>query len=205
MIKHRILKGTLAFFIVFGAVTYYVVYHWYSEPTCPTETRQCSDGSLVHRDGPFCDFSECPTIPLPPTPQKTFTDKSGLTFQYPEQFPTTYIREVDWPPKVKITSGEFVCKEDTTNPGKKTEKRTVGGREYCVKESIEGAAGSTYTTYEYSFLKNNKIATLTFTDRASQCGNYESDQKDACDLERESFNIDAFVDSIASTVTFSAP
>lgn len=33
---------------------------------CPADAKQCPDGSFVSREGPNCEFAECPTLPTVP-------------------------------------------------------------------------------------------------------------------------------------------
>ena len=134
---------------------------------------------------------------------KNFTDTiQGVTFEYPVQIPTKYIRSVDWPPKVRVLNSNFTCANagSLITPAGKTESRTIAGNTYCVTEESEGAAGSVYTQYAYLATKNNKVVSLTFTLQAVQCDNYDGPQKTACKNERSTFDIDSLVDRIFSTM-----
>lgn len=141
----------------------------------------------------------------PPYIWKTFADKvQGITFSYPEKLLTTYIHETEWPPQVTLKNGTFVCNEtggDITSQGK-TEKVTIGSHLYCVTTINDGAAGSIYTTYTYKTLLYNKIATITFTLQASQCANYDNPQKTECEIERNTFNVENFIDQITTSISF---
>ena len=57
-----------------------------------------------------------------------------------------------------------------------------------------------YTEYAYSFQKGTKVPTLTFSLKATQCGNYPEKEMQECDAERDAFNIDTIVDRIAQTL-----
>lgn len=170
---------------------------------CTQETKLCPDGSYVGRVGPKCEFAPCPggNNDL----WKTTTDeKTGTTFQYPETLLTTYIQTVDWPPQVQVLNETYTCTEageETARAGK-TERRMVDNREYCRTSVVEGAAGSIYTQYAYAFLKDNKTVIFTFTTRATQCGNYDETERESCEGERETFDIDSVVDRMARSVKF---
>jgi hypothetical protein len=71
---------------------------------------------------------------------------------------TKYIKAVDWPPKIEITNGRFSCTEAGAEnaPAGLTERKNIGGVEYCVTRESEGAAGSTYTQYAYARAKSSK-------------------------------------------------
>lgn len=135
----------------------------------------------------------------------TYTDPDeGITFKYPADFTTTYIHPVDWPPMAQVMDGTFTCKEvgATTASAGRTTKRTINGKEYCVTEETEGAAGSMYTQYAYQAAVGGKLVFLTFTTRAPQCDNYDDPAKTACKTERNSFSIDSLIDQIFQTVGF---
>ena len=76
----------------------------------------------------------------------------------------------------------------------------VDNRTYCVTKVSEGAAGSIYTQYAYAFPKNSKVVILTFSLRFPQCGNYSEPEKNECEGERETFDVDSIIDRIAQTL-----
>jgi membrane-bound inhibitor of C-type lysozyme len=172
---------------------------------CTLEAKICPDGSSVGRVGPNCEFTPCPAETVQSSvPWKTATSSQiGLSFRYPEKLTTEYIHTVNWPPQIQVLDKKFTCNETGVEiaQGGQTVKITVDNREYCVTKSSEGAAGSTYTQYAYTFPKNGQTITLTFTLRTVQCGNYDDPQKTACEQERESFDLDGVVDRIAQTVS----
>ena len=138
---------------------------------------------------------------------KTFTDNStGVSFQYPEKLGTTYIDASDWPPKVQVMSGSFSCTTagNTGDRAGQTMEKTINGTQYCVTTVSEGAAGSIYNQYAYAFEKAGEMAILTFTLRLPQCANYPEPKMSECNAERQSFNIDTIVDSIAKSLTLNA-
>ena len=132
---------------------------------------------------------------------------TGVTFHFPEDIKTTYIHTVDWPPKVNIYNEIFDCTEagEETDRAGKTEKRTIGGTEYCVTVESEGAAGSVYSNYAYSFLRGQGTIILTFSLRAVQCANYPESQRIACEAEREDFEIDETIHKIAESLEIVSP
>ncbi len=70
-----------------------------------------------------------------------------------------------------------------------------------MTRQAEGAAGSTYTTYSYRFVKGDDLETLSFTLRTVQCLNYDEPKQSACQREQASFDPNALADQIAQTVT----
>lgn len=120
----------------------------------------------------------------------TYSDDS-VSFRYPETLPTTYIHSVDWPPKAVVSEGAPTCAEAII----------ISGRQHCVTTSSEGAAGSIYIDYAYATAKGGKTVTLSFTLREVQCANYDDPEKTACEQERNTFEVNAFADSILQTVT----
>ncbi|HEV7424641.1 MAG TPA: DUF3298 domain-containing protein [Candidatus Paceibacterota bacterium] len=141
---------------------------------------------------------------------KTFSDPAkGITFQYPENISTTYISTVDWPPKVQIIEGTFVCTNEgeVTSAAGQTLDKKINGRDYCVTMSSEGAAGSTYTNYAYATKIQNKFVSFSFVLRAPNCDNYGDNYNDpqqtACKTERTTFSIDNLIDQIIQTTKIS--
>lgn len=135
---------------------------------------------------------------------KTYNDESkGISFKYPEKLTTKYTSVVDWPPQVKFLNQTYTCNwvgSEIEQAGR-TEKRIVDNREYCVTKKNEGAAGSTYTNYIYAFSQNNGTATLTFSIRSVQCGNYYGMLEETeCEGEQQTFDIDGVVDRIFKTL-----
>lgn len=60
---------------------------------CTMEAKICPDGSTVGREGPNCEFKECPVVNTAPSANnslKTYTnDKYGFSFQYPSDWVLT--------------------------------------------------------------------------------------------------------------------
>ncbi|HWO07104.1 MAG TPA: hypothetical protein VNM40_00815 [Candidatus Paceibacterota bacterium] len=125
----------------------------------------------------------------------TEPNAQGIQFQYPRTLPTRYISAPTegWPPRVALEGGrDFSCAPEGT--------RMVGDRQYCVTVSSEGAAGSTYRTYEYTTAQGDFLARVEFTLQFPQCANYGEDEQPVCEAEQASFDIDGLVDRIASSI-----
>lgn len=177
------------------------------EVACTLEAKICPDGSSVGRVPPSCEFAACPGTPIEGSDQwQNATDAdSGASFSYPEALPTFYSEAIDWPPQVELIEGPFECTEagSPTDRAGVTQSRTINGTEYCVTEVVEGAAGSIYTQYAYAMEKDeDEQVILTFSTRSPQCGNFDEQQRIACEQERNSFDLDDLVDQIAETLAF---
>lgn len=145
------------------------------------------------------------TVPDVTAGWQTFTDtEQRITFKYPEELPTTYLRGNEWPPKIAVASGSLSC--STTSPSSSSPAfeqvitKTIKGNAYCVKYLAGGAAGSIYTDYTYSTVKAGKIIAASFTIQAPQCVNYDDPQQTACQAEENTFDLDGLVDQIIGTV-----
>lgn len=143
---------------------------------------------------------------------KTFTSADNdATFQYPENLPaspaggsTSYIRPQEWPPKLLITDDAgFSCEEGglgiNGRPGMTIQKQ-INNIVYCIDGVSGGAAGTFYTDYTYTFLKDGKLVKLSFTLAYPQCENYDDSQKTACEQERQTFDLDVLISRIAESV-----
>lgn len=144
-----------------------------------------------------------PTEPAPaPAPEEEMTETDGeLSFSYPPELPTTYMRATDWPPHVTRLSGDLVCVEATTEMGG-TREAILQGNRYCITTMSEGAAGSVYTEYRYATEREGEHLALSFTIRSMQCGNYGEPQRSACERERSTFSIDELAARIMQSVRF---
>jgi hypothetical protein len=133
----------------------------------------------------------------------TITNDDGITFQYPKELLAKYISVAEWPPVVKIETGTYSCKttpQEVSSMSDITSQRLVDDRIYCVNVKYEGAAGSVYSSYTYTTLKNGKLINISFALRYPNCNNYDEEQNKACTSEREAFDIDGTVDRIAQSV-----
>lgn len=115
-----------------------------------------------------------------------------------ELLPTTYISGHDWPPFIYHEEyGRYEC--PTNSDGwlslpSRTYETTIGDTTYCVTVVSEGAAGSSYDTYSYTTVINDKLYRLWFTLRSVQCGGYaDSVEPTRCQNERDNFQIDEII------------
>jgi len=133
----------------------------------------------------------------------TTTDDDGITYQYPKELLVKYISAAEWPPTIKVESGNFSCSETPQEKSSMleiTSQRLVDNRIYCVNVKNEGAAGSVYSSYIYTTPLRGKLVLASFVLRYSNCANYDEEQGRACTSEREAFDLDATVDRIFQTI-----
>lgn len=131
------------------------------------------------------------------------SENSELSFKYPEKLNTNYINTADWPPIFKVEDKAYSCLENNGSnilEGGKTSKEMIEGKEFCINRQDEGAAGSIYSNYIYTFLYQNKTITATFSLRAPQCMNYDEPKQSECTNEENSFNITTIIFDIISTI-----
>ncbi len=123
------------------------------------------------------------------------TASSSIQFMYPNPLPTKYVTAQGWPPRISATVGVLSCTQGTS-----TTSRVIVGHVYCVTTTEEGAAGSTYTTYEYATQLSANVIRATFVLRTVQCLNYDEPARSACTKEQAEFETDALADRIISSV-----
>lgn len=134
------------------------------------------------------------------------TSAQGIQFSYPNPLPLTYVTTVDWPPVVSRVIGTLSCPlaegDMASHDGKIThsKRQTINGQVYCVAVSAEGAAGSTYTNYQYSTLQGDFVASVYFTLRTPQCLNYDDPKQTACKAEQADFDVAALAVRILKSV-----
>jgi len=135
----------------------------------------------------------------------TITSDDGITYQYPKELLAKYISVKEWPPTIKVASGNFSCVETPQEKSSMleiTSQRLVDNRIYCVNVKNEGAAGSVYSSYVYMTPVRGKLVLASFVLRYTNCANYDEEQGQVCTNEREAFDIDATVDRIVQTVSW---
>jgi len=133
----------------------------------------------------------------------TIINDQGITFQYPKELLAKYVSVVEWPPVIKIETGIYSCKttpQEVSGMSDIVSERMVDDRTYCVNIKHEGAAGSVYSSYTYTTVKNGKLVNVAFTLQYPNCNNYDDEQNKACTSEREAFDIDTTVDRIVQGV-----
>ena len=125
-----------------------------------------------------------------------------IVFEQIKAIDTKYISEQTWPPIITISeASELVCNEtpmESSVSQERVYRENIDGQEYCISALSQGAAGSVYTEYSYSTIKFDKLITLDFTLRFTQCYNYPEEQQKECTRERESFNPSNLVNEIIS-------
>ncbi len=146
--------------------------------------------------------AEAPQPPQPPSALgegsvRSQPNAQGLTFEYPDPLGGTYYSAAEWPPLVERVVNEYSCLSDLSDRGSDggdvpvgREGRLIDGRLYCVTIWSEGAAGSTYRTYEYSTDRGDGVFRAMFTIRFPQCLNYDEPQASACAKEQAAFDPD---------------
>jgi hypothetical protein len=166
----------------------------------PTEAVRRPVMLTVSREGDAWKISDLTLGAYPGDGEWELTEPNsqGIQFMYPKSLPTTFISAQEWPPLVELVANAYTCKEGpitaADGPLKESKKHMVGDREYCVTLSSEGAAGSTFRSYEYSTDQGDFVARVVFTLRFPQCLNYDEPQASACAAEQSSFDIDGLVD-----------
>lgn len=146
-------------------------------------------------------------VSIPDSWKTVIDDKNQLTFRYPEQLNTQYIRFFDWPPQAQVINRPFSCTEGGNKimPAGETTSADINNRIYCVTKEVGAAAGSIYTQYAWSWGDRGNTVILTFTIRADQCGNYDEDLMKECEAERATFSIDGIIDQIANSLYIIKP
>lgn len=134
----------------------------------------------------------------------TFEDKEqNISWLYPEKLSASFISTQTWPPKVSLSNMDYNCPvtEAGSSLPDRTMERQVDDRTYCVTATSEGAAGSVFTDYTYSRVRDGKLINISFALRYPQCDNYDDPQKSDCKGERETFDLDSVIDKIAQSVS----
>lgn len=126
-------------------------------------------------------FNKKESIVTPPVTQNITEIFSTSTYKYTNFF--------DWPPQIETLDKEYSCVITST-----TTEVSVDNNKYCKSMVVEGAAGSVYTTYVYSFARENKTVSLTFNTRQPQCMNYDNPKQTECLNEMKNVDVDKVVD-----------
>lgn len=134
----------------------------------------------------------------------TTTSVQGISFEYPDPLPAVYVSAVEWPPSVSRGISVLNCAEGTmAGAGGEiatAKRQNINGQDYCVAVSGEGAAGSTYTSYEYRTAQNDAVIGVSFTLRTPQCSNYDDPERTACMTEQAAFSVDGLAAGILASV-----
>jgi hypothetical protein len=134
---------------------------------------------------------------------ETYTDPTtGIAYDFPSVLDAKYIEVADWPPKLQIVTQPFSCTEAGSPTDRAGETRPVsyGGNTYCVTKITEGAAGSVYSLYAYAIGTESATAILTFSLRATQCGNLGEGEVLNCEAELAGFDITPVIHDMFSSM-----
>ena len=133
------------------------------------------------------------------------TSSAGTQFMYPNPIPTTYVSPVEWPPQVIVTTGRLSCTEGdmASHGGEVTTAtvKTINTHVYCVAEAKQGAAGTTYTQYQYATEVGDFVASVSFTLKTPQCMNYDEPKQSECLTEQAALSVDLLADRIIQSIT----
>lgn len=142
-----------------------------------------------------------------PTDGTNTWDTSSSTvaeFRYPDDLDTDYVLPAEWPPRLNVADGSYACPDAGTEvDGARIEERKVLNILFCISTRNEGAAGSTYTDYTYTYEEEErgKIVSLLFSTRTPQCLNYDGSKQKRCIEDQAVFNMDNFIVRIIKTLT----
>lgn len=113
-----------------------------------------------------------------------------------QDYRQTIIKAADYPKsEFWVENGEIQCQETPLESSLPLRliKKEMGGHDYCIGISSEGAAGSVYSQYAYATLINDNVYLVQFVARFNNCANYPEAEMSRCQAERESFDINALV------------
>lgn len=136
-----------------------------------------------------------------------YTEADQIESSLPDSFKAEYVSFQDYGlgifdvseyPRLEswVESGEIEC--DATAPESslplRMTKQEIAGQKYCIGAFSEGAAGSIYTEYIYTTVIDDNVYLVQFIARYPNCSNYPETERNMCERERESFDLDALVD-----------
>ena len=99
-----------------------------------------------------------------------------------------------------LTSSAWADGIESALPSR-TAKRKIDGRIYCIESVSEGAAGTVYTQYTYSTIKNSSLIMVSCVIRYPQCINYSEPYRTECANERETFDLDKIIGYIVKNLS----
>ena len=141
----------------------------------------------------------------------------GIIFQAPKSLEIEYVALHKWPPEIKILNninglplgieikkGELKCltTPEESSFSKRFYQQNINGRTYCIRAESEGAAGSVYTDYSYYTIYKQKLISINFVLRFSNCSHYPEPERIECVAEREAFDIGNIINEIVETIFF---
>lgn len=231
---NRTAKITITLIVLLLVVIGGLWYFQKRKTSCPQDTQTCTDGTVVRRVEPSCNFADCPqgaTTTATSTATTTATTTPGTGTSTATSTPTGTSTNVFPPGSLKTRKEQGVeyqyYKKLTatyiftqtwpptvrvssgtlpcsTSSQGETVQKIIEGQTYCVKKTVGAAAGSTYATYQYATRKSDRLVTISFALRTPQCANYDEPGKTACTNEQKSFNPDDLVKPIISTIKFTS-
>jgi len=112
-------------------------------------------------------------------------DEYGFEMKYPEELLSTEPLQ----PKMKSIDCDYAnfankcpfvpiegftgSEEEAIRQGfAKTERLVINGKPFCLQTMVEGAAGTTYVTYNYTTVRDKKCLVLSFAVPYPNCSNY---------------------------------
>jgi hypothetical protein len=127
------------------------------------EVAKSEDGYLLGMIaiGGYVDTSETKDWKLASDPEK------GYEIKYPENF---FYQEPEITVSTMAGASSLEGCYARNFKGFIVRKVEIAGRSYCLSESTEGTAGSTYVDSSYTNVEKNRIATLHFIVRYPDCG-----------------------------------
>jgi len=135
-------------------------------------------------------------------------DPKNFEIAFPESLNQKYIKEIKWPPTVTIGEIDQAPPCEVTGPyeeaGRESSLPTtvsrqfLAGEVYCIEAVSEGAAGSTYTEFTYTTIKDDKLIEINFTLQFPRCDNYDEPEKTACARERVTLDLDNIISEAVS-------
>ncbi|MEK7542540.1 MAG: hypothetical protein AAB524_02465, partial [Patescibacteria group bacterium] len=121
----------------------------------------------------------------------------GFELKYPDKLKTEYIQLQTFNPEsieAAYQRGELTCA---------VKEVFVEGKKYCVAQTGDSGAGSTYSDYTYETVLYGIVIKISFVLRYIHCGNYGIETKAVdCRNEQTMFNPDVFANQIFSTFQF---
>ncbi|MDD3778328.1 MAG: hypothetical protein PHH52_03050 [Patescibacteria group bacterium] len=105
---------------------------------------------------------------------------------------SSYPRLESW-----VENGEIECEESPAESSSsfRVNKKEINGQKYCIAAYTENNLEPAQTQYAYTTVILDKVHIVTFIARYQDCNNYEGEERNACVVEREKFNLDNLVDS----------
>ena len=111
----------------------------------------------------------------------------------------SYSNKEAYPSEFDVSDGTVFCRERDDRSDCDLIEKTIDGRDYCLRISSEGTAGSTYRTYTYATARNTTLLTVSLTLRYPNCDAYSESQRLQCKREQEALDVDKLVNSLVDS------